>query len=224
MYILGLDTSNGYSHVCISYNSNIIFVSKDQEANTQAENLLPMINKALHLSSISYNDLNYIAACAGPGSFTGIRVALATARALSIALPDVKTIKVNNFQTIYYRVCEQVKTFDYCVAFVNAYRNQLYLQVFDKYNPQSPPLLMFMDEAKNYLESLSGRVILAGSGIEKLYTATKLPPENISLLPRFAYPDGRFVCKVASTQIYNNTVEEVLEPLYIREPDAKIPQ
>ncbi|MDX1917108.1 MAG: tRNA (adenosine(37)-N6)-threonylcarbamoyltransferase complex dimerization subunit type 1 TsaB [Rickettsiaceae bacterium] len=223
MYILGLDTSNGYSYVAVSYNSNIIYSTKDPSKNMQAENLILAIENALKASKITYSQIGYIAASCGPGSFTGIRVALATGRGLSIALPEVKTIGINNFQTIHFRICEQVAFFDYAIASVNAYRGQIYLQKFIREGSEEKPLLLNYDEARKYIESLDGRIAVSGSGIEKLYIISDEIPKNITILPRFPYPDGRFICKVASKLIQSDNINEKLEPLYIREADAKIP-
>ncbi len=225
MYILSLDTSNGYSQVGVSYNSNIIYAKKTCSKNMQAENLIPMIEEALIELKLEYAQINYVAASCGPGSFTGIRIALAAARGIAIASPTIKTICVNNFQTIYCRISEQVKYFDYSATIVNAYKDQLYLQIFDKVKEIGEPILMFINEARNYIESLEGKIVISGSGIEKLYEfSNHLTPSKITILPRFPYPDIRFISKIAYKNIISGQINESLDPLYIRPPDAKLPQ
>ncbi|MDX1924132.1 MAG: tRNA (adenosine(37)-N6)-threonylcarbamoyltransferase complex dimerization subunit type 1 TsaB [Rickettsiaceae bacterium] len=223
MFILGFDTSNSYSMVSISKNIDILYSKKDSNPNSQAENLLPMIEEALKSCSLWYDKLDYVAAINGPGSFTGIRIALAAARGLSLASSNIKTVCVNNFQTINFRARQQCKEFDLCAAFVNAYRDQLYMQLFTKKGEYGEPKLLLISEAKKYLESLKGNIVISGSGIEQIYNTTSLPPKNIIVLPRFSYPDARFICRVAHQQIVMDNVNENLEPLYIRAPDAKLP-
>jgi len=223
MYILGFDTSNSYSSVSISFLSEIIYAKKDFEMNTQAERLIIMIEQALETTNLDYGKIDYIAASSGPGSFTGVRIALASSRGVIIGNSQIKPVCVNNFQLINFRVRQQVSGFDFLVASVNAYREQLYIQLFTKKGEYSEPKLLYLNEAEELIAKLNGTVVMAGSGLEKIYRATKMPPNGSILLPRFSYPDARFVCKVAHQHIVQSKANVNLEPLYIREPDAKLP-
>lgn len=224
MYILGFDTSNAYSSVSISNGSNIIYAEKNYVANSQAEKLVLMIEKALEKADITYQDLEYLAVSAGPGSFTGIRIALATAKAILLASPAIKPVCVNNFDLILFRIRQQILNYDFAIACINAFRDEIYLQVFPKKMEVNGPLLLSSSDTKKLIESLEGNVILAGSGLNQIYNTEHMPPENIRLLPRFAYPDARYVCRVAHQHIVQNRQNPVITPLYIREADAKLPQ
>ena len=52
----------------------------------QAENLVPLIQRVVHQAGISFSDLSLVVTTVGPGSFTGLRVGLATARGLALAI------------------------------------------------------------------------------------------------------------------------------------------
>lgn len=223
MYILGFDTSNAYTSVAITYNNDILYAKKDLLANTQAERLIIMIEEALKSTQLNYQKLNYVAVSSGPGSFTGIRIGLAAAKGISLAASNINTACVNNFQLINFRIREQYMNFDYAIAAVNANRGELFIQVFTKKGEYQPPTLLSFAKVQELIADLKGVKVLAGSGWYHLFDATKEITNDLILLPRFAYPDARFVCKVAHQQIVQQRHKSIIEPLYIRAPDAKLP-
>jgi len=224
MLILGFDTSNAYSSVSISNGSDILYAKRETVPNTQAERLIFMIEEALEKTNLTYKDLKYLAVSSGPGSFTGIRIALATAKGLLLAAPHIKPVAVNNFQMVNFRIRQQCMVFDYAIASVNAFRDQLYLQIFTKKGEYQEPVLVTLDEAKEIVSNLKGLKALGGSGLHLLYNTCSDIPDNTVILPRFAYPDARFVCRVAHQHIAKHKENPNIEPLYIRPPDAKLPQ
>ncbi len=223
MYILAFDTSNNFSSVAIARENEILYASKSEKAHSQAENLISMIEEGLKSTKLNYKDVNYLAASAGPGSFTGIRIGLAAAKGILLAASNIKPVCVNNFQMINYRAREQYKFFDYAICAVNAYRDQLYIQHYTKKGENSELLMLSLSEAKKMIDDLPGVKLLAGSGWHLLLDVRNYDRNDIIILPRFAYPDARFACKIAHQQIVQHKVNENMEPLYIRAPDAKLP-
>ncbi len=224
MKILSFDTSNIYSSVSISDGDNILYAKKDLTPNAQAEKLVFLIEEALEKSNLTYPDINYLAVSCGPGSFTGIRIALATARGILLSANHIKPIAVNNFQMINYRIRQQFMAFDHAITTVNAHREQLYLQVFNKKNEQTEPILVNLEEAKELVQKMDGIKVLGGSGLDQIFNiASYNHYGEIVILPRFAYPDARFICKLAHIQIIQHKENTNIEPLYIRVPDAKLP-
>lgn len=225
MLILGIDTSNAFTSVSISKNNEILNAVKDFEENKQAERLISVIENLLKDSNLEYSDLDYLAACSGPGSFTGIRIGLAASNGISIACPKLKTVNVTNFETINFRIREQYTKFDYAISCVNAFRGEIYAEIYDRKSLIKEYTTYSYGDLENLINELKGNVAIAGSGVEKLYNSSKMPSDNIIVLPRFAYPDARFICKVAHKKItrdMHNDCEDLV-PLYIRKPDAKVP-
>lgn len=90
MNILAIDTTTKKANVGIKTESLIKIKSIDNEV-THSEKLLPLIDEALKECNITIKNIDCIAATTGPGSFTGIRIGLATAKALA------KVINANIF-------------------------------------------------------------------------------------------------------------------------------
>lgn len=101
--ILAIDSSLATCSVAIYKNSFISEYYEELTASAQAKNLIPMIESALKNSNISYPDLSLIAVSIGPGSFTGIRIALSTARAIGFAA-NIPVLGFNSLQIIAYGI------------------------------------------------------------------------------------------------------------------------
>jgi len=79
---LALDTSSKILKIAIKINSKVITVD-DEDNSRHVENLLPAIDKCLKKIKCDKSEINYIGVCTGPGSFTGIRIGIATALGIS---------------------------------------------------------------------------------------------------------------------------------------------
>ena len=103
MNILALDTSATSGSIAISVNSKISYISYLDIAVTHSERLMPQINQALQQCKINVNDLDLVAIGNGPGSFTGIRIGLATAKGLCFGL-KIPLIAFNTLDILRYNV------------------------------------------------------------------------------------------------------------------------
>lgn len=82
MNILAIDTCTKRANVSLKIDNKVSHKSIDNEI-THSEKLLPLINEILTENNISINDINYLATTIGPGSFTGIRIGVATIKAFA---------------------------------------------------------------------------------------------------------------------------------------------
>lgn len=222
MKILAFDTANNTASVALSDNDNILAYAEELRPSMQAENLMPMIEQVMKASQCLYDELDYLAVTNGPGSFTGIRIGLACAKGILFSKENIKGVAVSNFENAYFRAIGQVKDYDKIYVFLNAYRSQLYLKIFDKSGKANEPLLIDFDYAIELLKNEKGNIICCGSGLEFIYTQVKNLP-NIIILPRFARVKAFIICRYVASLLANSAeLNSAIEPLYIRPPDAKI--
>jgi tRNA threonylcarbamoyladenosine biosynthesis protein TsaB len=85
-YILHLDTSGNTGMVLLTLNGEVAVVKQSKLAREHTGSINKMIEEALAEGGISFNELAAIAVCSGPGSYTGLRIGLATAKGLCYAL------------------------------------------------------------------------------------------------------------------------------------------
>jgi len=102
MKTLAFDTSNGAFSIAILHNQEILQLFNAKEEGSQAELLVPSIEEVLRQNKIWYNNLDLIATTKGPGSFTGVRIGLACARALKIAT-NLPLITLDSLEVIAFK-------------------------------------------------------------------------------------------------------------------------
>ena len=86
MKILSIDTSSKICGVAVLEDNNLIKEVAQDNGLTHSETLMPIIKETLEEVSLSLNDIDLIVCDKGPGSFTGIRIGVATAKAFSDSL------------------------------------------------------------------------------------------------------------------------------------------
>lgn len=216
--ILAFDVSNNSCSVAVSIGQDILAYEEDNRPSMQAENLLLLIEKALKTASYDYDNIDYLAFTNGPGSFTGIRIGLATAEGILMA-SKIKAVTISNFEMLYYRLSNQVKFFDKALILLNAYRNQLYYQEFDRSGNKGIYGIIDIDQISHLVKDHeSKQIACAGSGVAEIYSQIE-NISNITILPRFSRIKALNICRYADEKIKKNDFGKV-EPLYIRPPDA----
>lgn len=220
MTILAFDTSNNTSSVAISQGQNILAYIEDLNPSKQAEHIVPMIQEVLKLAHLDYRDINYLGVIKGPGSFTGIRIGLATARGILIST-KIKGLALTNFAIAYYRAKQQLTYYDEIIVILNAYRSQFYVQIFDKISEATMPQLLDYSEIIKLLSDRQGIIACAGNGLELLWNDIKTIT-NIIVLPRFPKIKALHICRLVDDIIRDNKqhLHSDVNPLYIRPADA----
>lgn len=84
--ILHIDTSGTFAQILLSRNGQLLSSIQLQESKDQAGKINGMIDLALQEAQCSMQEIQAISVCNGPGSYTGLRVGLATAKGLAMAL------------------------------------------------------------------------------------------------------------------------------------------
>ncbi len=103
MIVLGIESAIGSGSLAVGDGSSIHRSQGPEMAVSRAEDLIPNIETLLYQANISKHNLELIAVSRGPGSFTGIRIGIATAIGLARAL-DIKCVGLSMFDAIsaYY--------------------------------------------------------------------------------------------------------------------------
>jgi tRNA threonylcarbamoyl adenosine modification protein YeaZ len=133
--ILAFDTTSRFTNIALSANGKIYQVSSDKE-NNHSEEIIILINSLLQQASISFQDLDEVITCRGPGSFTGTRIGLAVAKGLKLTT-RAKIFAISNFQAIACSLLQQKITSPEIMILINCGKNraEFFSQLFDnKFN------------------------------------------------------------------------------------------
>lgn len=169
-----------------------------------AEALFPMIESVLARAGMAYGDLTRLAVCTGPGSFTGLRIGVAAARGLALAL-GIPAIGVSRFEALAAEAGAPVAV---CLA---GRGNVVYIQVFDAIGaPAGPPRLLAAEALAGAMPP--GLVRFAGDAAHLLAGKAALLPEGLA--------DPLAIARLAERR----APAEPPRPLYLRGADAAPPR
>ena len=224
MKILGIDTSTMAANVSVIEDDKLICEYTINTKKTHSQKLMPMIENMLNLSDISIKDIEAIAICVGPGSFTGLRIGMATAKAMS---------HVNNIPIVGVNSLEVLATnMDLCnrkiCSILDAQRNQVYTGKYIIENGELKELEEISinpidDLLKELEESLDNWVILG--------EATYKYKDKIESISNIEIPSSAnnitkasSLCNVARKKIIEN--KDIhncydINPMYIRKSQAE---
>jgi tRNA threonylcarbamoyladenosine biosynthesis protein TsaB len=215
MLLLAIDTAGPACAVAIVRDGEALARSSEVIGRGHAERLMPMIEEALSKAGIAFKDLERIAVTTGPGSFTGVRVGVATARGLSLAL-GIPAIGIGSLEARALPVARTARA-GTVVAVLDARRGELYALARDLGTGETV-VESSADRAEalaTKLESAASPLFLIGAGAPIL--ATSLSSRDVAIAAQPEYPEILDVARLGAAA----TVLAPPVPLYLRGADAK---
>jgi tRNA threonylcarbamoyladenosine biosynthesis protein TsaB len=221
--IVGWDTATADLAVAVTRKGEAIVerlvVSQPDERPRHASELLAEVESAVERAG-GWEAVDSIAVGIGPGSFTGLRIGLATARAIAQALGKA-ILPVGTLAAIGLALRERAAGRP-ALAVIDARRSQAFAAL---YGPQGEevwaPLVASPEELAERLGSLSRPPLAAGSGALRFRrqleaAGAEVPPESDSA----HRVSGHHLCLLAETGI--PSPPEAIRPIYLRPPDAEL--
>lgn len=219
MLVLAFDTAGNGCAVCVWDDGRVRARRADPMSRGQAEALIPMIAGTLADAGVTWPDVDRIAVTVGPGSFTGLRVGLATARALGLAA-ERPVVGVTTLEAFAAAVSEPDRAGGgTLLAAVDARRADVYLQPFDAADltPLAAPLAAAPADVAGLLEQWEAPGPLLGCGD----AVALLRGAGLALRDCGAALIDPAVVATLGAALPEPTAPPA--PLYIRPPDAALP-
>ena len=221
MKILLADTSSSVCITALSDENGIICENSLDNGRTHSENFMPLLEKTLKDTSTSLDDIDYIATVAGPGSFTGIRIGIASIKALA----EVKNKRIISIDSLTSLAGNENKTDkNFICSLIDARNDQVYVGLFDKELNKQEELMaddinIVLDKIKNYnnICFVGNGAILHKSIIEKVFEG-----KNISFSEnnkQSAY--GLWIAAIKKLENQDTLTADELVPLYLRKSQAE---
>ena len=182
----------------------------------QSETLIPMIRAVLEESDLCFKDLDLLATTIGPGSYTGLRICLAAARALSLAA-NLPLIGATTFEAISF--AQNSSSLPLLVA-IDSKRADCYVQLFNADGGRIGEPAALLPDA--IVPLLPEKVGLAGTAADKI--EVELIASGIAVTRHHGrdYPHATQVAGLAAKNVATQMPsygESPPEPLYLRPPD-----
>lgn len=181
MNILALETTGKYGSAAVIRDNDAPVVVYSGNEMSHLQDIISMSQAALGEAGISRKDLTHVAAAVGPGSFTGIRIGVTTARTMAQML-EVPCIAVSSLEGMEYRA-EDFAIENECgliLAIINARRNQTYAGMWsvqydvDEVKTTAEPVCdeqqYMIDEILNVaiskMAELGTKLLITGDGVD----------------------------------------------------------
>jgi len=226
--VLALDASHQRGSVAVSRGEEVLCEILFDASDTHSATLLPSVDACLRSAKIALSDIARIAVVCGPGSFTGLRIALATVKALAA---------VRRMQVVPVDSCAVLAAAFPCAAhpvfpLIDARRGEVYGALYET-SGGSPREIAPLFSAKpetlgQFLEThaIAAPLILCGTGAlrHRAVLEPLMPSGSFFAGARWAIPSAS-LCALLALARRPLSYKELftIEPLYIRPPDARLP-
>lgn len=214
MYVLGIDTSTMTGGVALLRDDELVGESVLNIRTTHSERLLPALEGLLGQGGLDVKQLGLLSVVTGPGSFTGLRIGVATAKGLSYAL-GIPTVGVTTLEAYGW----QFRFFPGVVlVLVDARRENVFWQAFREGMALNEPSCDALSHVLTWSEGLGQELLFVGDGA--ISHGAKLPsrvrPSQSLLRPSAAADLGytRFLQGAAQDAF-------TLNPTYMRQTEAE---
>lgn len=169
--ILSLETSTSICSVAVHEQGELLALAEIKEPGAHAEKLLLLVDEVFEKAGLSFADLDAVAVSQGPGSYTGLRIGVSTAKGIAYAL-EIPLIGINTLQAM--AASQRIAQGEYVVAVLDARRKEVYTQTFgDSLQALSPIEAVVLEEGVFDLILEKGRVYFVGDGVEKVKEEVK---------------------------------------------------
>lgn len=213
--LLSMDSSAVTASVALTDGDEIIKSEFVNSGLTHSETLLPMITRVM--DGRKYSELDGIAITAGPGSFTGVRIGVATVKGLAFN-DDIPCYSVSTLEAIAYNFVDENAV---VCAVMDARRMQFYNALFRVQNGKVERLCndraISIEDLRNELKRYD-KVLIAGDGAKLCFQNIEL--ENCTLADDDRiYQNAVGVAKAAQNK--NAISPKALMPVYLRQSQAE---
>lgn len=207
MRLLVIDTGLAACQAAVFDGERPLSALCEPMARGHQERLGPMVREAMTEADVAFRSLDRIAVTVGPGSFTGVRVGLAFAKGLSLAL-EKPCVGVGTLAALAASLCGT----DRRAAVIDAGRGSVYLQLFEGEAELTAPDILPLETAAARLAELAPVDHLVGP------QASRLLPS----LPAAHAVDLTAPAPAAIARLARAALPVPPRPLYLRAPDARV--
>ncbi|MBN2070511.1 MAG: tRNA (adenosine(37)-N6)-threonylcarbamoyltransferase complex dimerization subunit type 1 TsaB [Candidatus Krumholzibacteriota bacterium] len=226
--ILALDTSHLKGSVALSANGDLLCEIIFDASDTHSATLMPAVDTCLRQAQSRISDIDLFGLVIGPGSFTGLRIGLATVKAFA-SIRQKPVCTVNSMELL-------AAAFPYSrlpvFPLIDARRSEVYAAAYDTGSgfpvELASPRAVSPEAVVGMIKETckGGPVLLCGTGAEKYseLLSRVIPAGSRLAGSEWSVPSAaRMISLVRAREPIHFSGIPRLEPMYIRPPDAKLP-
>ena len=223
MKILSIDTSSKICSVSILEDTTVILEKHTNNEKTHSQNLMPLIDELFKDTNLTLDNIDLLACSQGPGSFTGIRIGVATVKAFADSL-NIPSIGVSSLDSLTYNS----QNMGVICSLIDAKKNNVYSEIFENILNSAFSHIVKRNASFENIEDLLAEI----KSIEPEYDITFVGDGAIiykDIILKYL-PSSKFVennnlsaSKVGFAGFYNYLNQTAKEPmpLYLRKSEAE---
>lgn len=227
MYLLSLETSTKIFSLAVSKNDRSLRLRNIRTERILESSIIPAIDKLLGSCGLNLPKIDAFVVGLGPGSFTSLRVGLATVKAFAMATGK-KLVGINSLDVIASGVSGgladgRARTADEICVIVDAKRAKVYAAVYENLGTRKTDyLLTTIDDV---LDRMHGTTLFVGDGVglyKNRIIRTQCRP--IFASEKFWYPRAQELAKLAVKRLENNEQDDPAKilPVYLYPSDCQV--
>ena len=184
MKILAMDTSSKNASVAILENQKVLIELNNSDEKTHSQKLMPIIDQAFQKTNLSLDDIQLLSCSLGPGSFTGVRIGIATSKAFADS-KNIPCVGITSLEGLAYNLNHE----GFICSLLNANHDNVYAGFFH----------IKRNKNINYMQSSDYLEIL-----ESDYTFLDLKDtsENVISQPIYDFIENNSKVKIDDSPIY----------------------
>lgn len=219
--ILCLETATPVCSVALNEACCTLALRETEGQNAHSEKITNFIREAMETAKIDYRQLDAVAVSKGPGSYTGLRIGVSTAKGICYAA-DLPLMAIDTLEAMAYgmkeKLSSQIAENNLLIPMIDARRMEVYAAIFDaKLNKIQDTAALVIDE--NSFEELQKdhHLWLFGDGAPKLKKVFE-NQTNISIIEGFK-PSAAFMRPLAEKALREKDFVDVayFEPFYLKD-------
>ncbi len=207
MRLCALDTSTALGSIALYEGARLVVEKAERVSNAHGESLLPMIDRAFAEAAWTPRDVARWAVGVGPGSFTGVRIGVATVKGIALAT-GAEVVAVTSLEALAASVETSARR-GTIVPVLDAIRGEVYVQALG--GVVRAPACMRPEDVAAWLGTRNDIVLVGEAAARVPLEATRLADGEHAL------PHARGVARVGFARA--PTDADALEPTYVRAPE-----
>ena len=226
MTLLALETATDTCGAALLQDDEVVAEAHLHRPRVHAERLTPLVEDVLAHADVAADDLDAVAVSMGPGSYTGLRIGVSTAKGWSLAA-DADLVGVPTLEAYAAQIGPMAAPGDVLCPLFDARRDEVYAAAYrvtpDDLTVQAETTALTVDALSEWMGGVEGRLWLMGDGAAKSRDAlASVGTAQTVLSPDVVAPSAAWVARRGRRRLDAHGPDDLstFEPLYVKEVHA----
>ena len=217
MLILQLDASSELCSVALAQNGELLGVEINREPFQHGRDINILIESVLKKCRCTFSDLQAVSVNKGPGSYTALRIGMATAKGICYGL-NIPLITPTGFEILIEFAMKKHPEAEYYVPMIDARRMEVYTTHPIPHLGQPLDIKASVLHEESYSDWSQSHVCYVGNGVSKWQA---IWPQGLNWIGEAVEIDASMMCAISNQFLQRNNISDLFSavPLYIKKPN-----